>query len=53
MRANVRGLLREVDAVRTLKSWQLAALVFQMLLQIILPVEDAVAARAGKFDLAS
>lgn len=48
MRANVRGLLRAVMAVWTLESRQLAALVLEMLLQIILPVEDAVAFRARK-----
>lgn len=48
VRANVRGFLRAVMAVWTLEPRQLATLVLEMLLQIILPIEDAVAFRAGK-----
>lgn len=45
---NIRGLLRTIEAIRTVEPGQLAALVFQVLLQIVLPVEDAVAVRARK-----
>lgn len=50
VRANVRGLLRAVEAVRTVEPRQLAAFILEVLLKIVLPVEDAVAVRAGKLD---
>lgn len=43
--AYVRGLLRTVVAIRTLESRRLAALVLQVFLQVVLPVENAAAAR--------
>ena len=45
---NVRGFLRTVETVRTLEPWQLAALVFEVLIEIVLPVEDADAVWARK-----
>lgn len=55
VRADVRGLLGAVLAVRALESRILPALVLQMLLQIVLPVEDALAVlfRAGEPDFLS
>ena len=45
---NVRGFLRAVETVRTLEPRQLAALVFEVLVEIVLPIEDAVAVWARK-----
>lgn len=47
---NIRGFLRAVETVRTLEPRQLAAFVFEVFVEIILPVEDAVAVRARKPD---
>lgn len=51
VRPYVRGLLRPVLAVRTLKPGQLAALVLQVLLQVVLPVEHAAAIRTREPDV--
>lgn len=51
VRPNVGRFLRPVLAVRTLKPRQLAALVLQVLLKIVLPVEDAAAIRTGELDV--
>lgn len=48
VRADVRGLLGAVQAVRTLEPRRLPALVLEMLLQVVLPIEDAAALRAGE-----
>lgn len=49
VRDNVR-LLRAEEAVRTLVPRQLAALILEVYLQIVLPVEDVGAIRAEKLD---
>lgn len=52
VRADVRGLLGAIEAVGALEPRRLPALVFEVLLQVVLPAEDAAARRAGKLGCA-
>ena len=51
VRANVGRFLRAIIAMRTLEPRQLATFVLEMLLQVVLPVENAAAIRTGKLDV--
>lgn len=53
VRADVRGLLGAVQAVGALEPRRLPALVLEVFLQVVLPVEDAAASRAGESEIAS
>ena len=48
--AGVGRFLRPIIAVRTLEPRRLAALVPQVLVQVVLPIEDAGAFRTGESD---
>lgn len=51
VRADVGRFLRKILAMRTLEPRQLTTLVFEMLLQVVLPVENAAAIWTGKLDV--
>lgn len=53
VRADVGRFLRTILAMRTFEPRQLTALVLEMLLQVVLPVENAAAIWTGKPDVAN
>lgn len=53
VRADVGCFLRTILAIRTFEPRQLTTLVLEMLLQVVLPVENAAAIWTGKLDVAN
>lgn len=53
MSANIGRFLRTVLAIRALEPRQLAALILEMLLQVVLPIENAATLWTRELDVAN